>query len=132
MARFFSLRGSTRTRTGPVRVDTVLPEAPSADTCDSYTPGHQMHYIHQGQALRSPSIHAKNVILEGQQVIVVLDSGEQLGYQHHDPDRLGSVLGLFPASRVVYPKFHALRVGPYWFNCAPAQLEPCVAEAGGS
>ena len=35
------------------------------------------------------------------------------------------VLGLFPTSRVAYPEFHALRVGPYWFNCARDAFEPC-------
>ena len=123
MARFFSLRSSTHTpeaRPGPVRVAEW-----DGAACDSYAPGHQVHYIHQGQALRSPSLHARNVIVEGHRVIVVLDDGEQLDYHHHDPDRLSSVLGLFPGSRMVYPKFHALRVGPYWFNCAPGAFEPC-------
>jgi hypothetical protein len=58
-------------------------------------------------------------------VIVVLDSGEQLDYRHHEPERLSSVLALFPGSRVVYPEFHALRIGPYWFNCAPDGFDPC-------
>jgi hypothetical protein len=62
-------------------------------------------------------------------VIVVLDSGDQLDYHHHDPDRLSSVLGLFPGSRMVYPKFHALRVGPYWFNCAPDAFDACRSHA---
>jgi hypothetical protein len=125
MARFFSLRSSTRARTREVQDGAVLAAEPDGDSCDSYAPGHQVHYIHQGQALRSPSLHARNVIVEGHRVIVVLDDGNQLDYHHHDPDRLSSVLGLFPASRMVYPKFHALRVGPYWFNCAPGEFEPC-------
>ena len=37
---------------------------------------------------------------------------------------------LFPGSRVVYPKFHALRIGPYWFNCAPGDFTPCRPGAG--
>lgn len=128
MARFFSLRSSTRTRTREVPAGSVLADEPDGDSCDSYAPGHLVHYIHQGQALRSPSLHASNVIVEGHRVIVVLDDGRQLDYHHHDPDRLSSVLGLFPASRMVYPKFHALRVGPYWFNCAPGAFEPCRPE----
>ena len=130
MARFFT-RSTTSTRTPDAA------EQPSARlhdhregvACDSYAPGHLMHYIHQGQALRSPSLHASNVIVEGTRVIVVLESGEQLDYHHHDPDRLGSVLGLFPGTRVVYPKFHALRIGPYWFNCAPSDFQPCKVDA---
>jgi hypothetical protein len=135
MARFFSLRSTTRSRTRETTSGSVPPEhVEGGDTCDSYAPGHQVHYIHQGQALRSPSLHASNVIVEGHRVIIVLDDGEQLDYHHHDPDRLSSVLGLFPSSRVAYPKFHALRVGPYWFNCAPNVFEPCRpdSEAVGS
>jgi hypothetical protein len=128
MARFFSLRSSTRTRTREVPAGSVVADEPARDCCESYAPGHQVHYIHQGQALRSPSLHARNVIVEGHRVIVVLDDGQQLDYHHHDPDRLSSVLSLFPASRMVYPKFHALRVGPYWFNCAPGEFAPCRPE----
>ena len=129
MARFFSLRGTTPRDRADKRVD-VLPRPSATDeSCASYAPGHQMHYIHQGQALRSPSVHARNVIVEGHRVIVLLDSGDQLDFHHHDPDRLGSVLGLFPGSRVLYRKFHALRVGPYWFNLAPGPFEPCGPES---
>lgn len=124
MARFFS-RSSTRTQAVAAPTGSVLPAPSFGEACSSYAPGHQVHYIHQGQALRSPSVHARNVIVEGHRVVVVLDGGEQLDYHHHDPDRLSSVLGLFPGSRLVYPTFHALRVGPYWFNCAPGEFEPC-------
>jgi hypothetical protein len=124
MARFFS-RSSTRTRAVAAPAGSVLPDPSYGEACNSYAPGHQVHYIHQGQALRSPSVRARNVIVEGHRVVVVLDGGEQLDYQHHDPDRLSSVLGLFPGSRLVYPTFHALRVGPYWFNCAPGDFQPC-------
>ena len=126
MARFFSRRDRATTRVRPPERAAV--QAGVLDTeeaCSSYAPGHQMHYIHQGQALRSPSQQASNVIVEGHRVIIVLEDGSQLDYQHHDPDRLSTVLGLFPTSRVAYPAFHALRVGPYWFNCAPEAFEPC-------
>jgi hypothetical protein len=102
------------------------------EACSSYAPGHQMHYVHQGQALRSRSKQASNVIVEGHEVIIVLEDGSQLDYRHHDPDRLSSVLGLFPTSRVAYPDFHALRVGPYWFNCASDAFEPCRPGIEGS
>lgn len=89
-----------------------------------------MHYIHQGQALRSPSEHARHVILDGSRVVIVRNAGEQLDWRHHDAKRLQEVLGLFPSSRVVYPSFHALRVGPYWFNCAQASFTPCELPSG--
>ena len=59
-------RGTTSTLSPPAG-----PAATPADVrCDSYAPGHQMHYIHQGQALRSPSTPARNVIVDGTRVIV--------------------------------------------------------------
>lgn len=97
--------------------------------CDSYSPGHQMHYIQQGRALRSPSLPARHVALDGERLVVVPAQGEQLDWRHHDPQRLADVLGLFPHSRVAYPAFHALRVGPYWFNCASGVLAPCETRA---
>ena len=33
--------------------------------------------------------------------------------------RLRRILGAVPASGSSTREFHALRVGPYWFNCAP-------------
>src|SRR3954469_13817211 len=98
MARFFASRSATpmRTRDAAKLRSALLHDDREGAACESYAPGHQMHYLHQGQALRSPSLHASNVIVEGHRVIVVLESGEQLDYNHHDPDRLGSVLGLFP------------------------------------
>ena len=99
--------------------------AATRTTCASYAPGHQMHYIHQGQALRSPSEHARHVTVDDDEVVIVRETGERLVWRHHDTTRLSDILGLFPSSRVVYPGFHALRVGPYWFNCADGAFEPC-------
>ena len=130
MARFFTRRASTETRPRPKTPSSPL-TSPTDLRCDSYGPGHQMHYIHQGQALRSPSRQARNVIVDGQRVIVLLEDGDQLDFTYHDPERLGTVLGLFPAARVLYHRFHALRVGPYWFNLAPDELfEPCEHGTG--
>ena len=106
MARFFSRRDNTTTRVRPPARDALpVGKVDNVEACTSYAPGHQMHYVHQGQALRSPSQQASNVIVDGHRVVIVL--------------------GLFPTSRVAYPEFHALRVGPYWFNCAAGAFEPC-------
>jgi hypothetical protein len=87
-------------------------------TCDLYAPGHQIHYRHQGDAVRSPSGRVTETLVDGSTVILVLEDGEELRWRHHDPERLGRILELVPGTRTVYPRFHALRVGPYWFNCA--------------
>ena len=89
-----------------------------AGPCDLYAPGHQMHYTHQGRAVRSPATPVGNVIVDGADVTLVLETGRELTWRHHDPARLRRALELVPSRRVAYPDHHALRVGPYWFNCA--------------
>ena len=93
--------------------------------CESHAPGHLMHYVHQGRALRSPSERARHVFIDGYDLRISLEDGSVLRWFHHEPARLRSVLSLFPRSQVVYRDFHALRVGPYWFNCAEADFVPC-------
>lgn len=91
---------------------------PREGSCDLYAPGHQIHYEHQGRAVHSPSVQVENAIVDGVRLTLVLEGGAVLRWHHHDPIRLRRVLDLVPSSRVAYPAFHALRVGPYWFNCA--------------
>ena len=69
--------------------------------------------------MRSPSRSVANAILDGTRLTLVLDDDTELTWRHHDPVRLRRILDLVPIKRVAYPTFHALRVGPYWFNCAP-------------
>ena len=96
----------------------VLPAQREGSTCDLYAPGHQMHYEHQGNAVRSPARTVNNAILDGVNLRLLLEDGQELRWRHHDPERLSQILELVPGKRVAYPDFHALRVGPYWFNCA--------------
>lgn len=105
-----------------VRRDRRAPVAdgatPQEGSCDLYAPGHQIHYRHQGQAVRSPSLQVTEVLVDGVRLTLLLADDAELHWHHHDPVRLRRVLDLVPTSRVAYPQFHALRVGPYWFNCA--------------
>ncbi len=100
----------------------IDPAGPDArrDTarCDLYVDGHQMHYKHQGAAVRSRSRPVREETLEGSEAVLLLADGDTLRWRHHDPDRLAEILELFSGRCVAYPDFHALRVGPYWFNCA--------------
>ncbi len=82
-----------------------------------------MHYQHQGSALRSPSTPARFVSVDGVELTIELDDGQVLHWRHHDPDRLERLLDLVPGSRVAYLREHAFRIGPYWFNCAPADAD---------
>jgi hypothetical protein len=106
-------------RTGGESTRQAVPSGPRLQTCDLYSPGHQMHYRHQGQAVRSPSRVVTNAFVDDTTVVLLLDDGQELRWRHHDPDRLRRMLEALPGKRVIYPEHHALRVGPYWFNCAP-------------
>ena len=105
-----------------IRLDRRAPVAggptPPEGSCDLYAPGHQIHYRHQGQAVHSPSVPVADVLVDGVRLTLVLQDDTELHWHHHDPVRLRRVLDLVPTRRVAYPQFHALRVGPYWFNCA--------------
>jgi len=96
----------------------VPPFQRDGNVCDLYAPGHQMHYKHQGSAVRSPAVSVRDVVRDGTLVILSLDDGRELRWRHHDPHRLGRILELLRGKCVVYPEWHALRIGPYWFNCA--------------
>jgi len=96
-----------------------LPSQRDGRTCDLYDPGHLIHYRHQAQAVRSASVPAREVLVEDTRLHVELEDGRRLEWRHHDAVRLRQVLELVPLTRVVYPHQHALRVGTYWFNCAP-------------
>jgi hypothetical protein len=86
--------------------------------CDLYGPGHQIHYTHQADAVHSPSRTTRRAALDGPRLTLVLDDGETLRWRHHDPERLERIIELLRGRCVVYREHHALRVGPYWFNCA--------------
>ncbi len=101
----------------------VLPAQRSGNSCELYAPGHQIHYEHQGGAVRSPSRLTRTARLDDTLVTLVLDDGTELHWRHHDPERLGRILEMLRGKCVVYPAYHALRVGPYWFNCASADDE---------
>ena len=103
--------------------DGDAPPALREGGCDLYSPGHQIHYKHQGRAVRSPSLPVRAAFVDGTMVTLVLDDGRELHWRHHDRDRLGRILELLRARCVAYPEAHALRVGPYWFNCA-AETDP--------
>jgi hypothetical protein len=101
-------------------------------SCELYAPGHQMHYRHQGEAVRSPSRAVTSALLDDDLVILVLDDASEVRWRHHDRDRLRRALEALPGKHVVYPEHHALRVGPFWFNCAPedGDWQDCRPVAG--
>jgi hypothetical protein len=116
----FSLdRGSAYDRPAPPAAGAPVPPARrNGTTCDLYAPGHQIHYKHQGDAVRSAALPVREAQLDGSRLLLSLEDGTELRWRHHDPERLRRILELLRGKGVVYPQFHALRVGPYWFNCA--------------
>jgi hypothetical protein len=95
-----------------------LPQQRDGTGCDSYAPGHLIHYQHQGDAVRSPSLRAHDVRVDGTLVVMHLEDDREVQWRHHDPDRLQRIVELLRGHATAYPDFHALRVGPFWFNCA--------------
>jgi hypothetical protein len=102
----------------PAAPATVPTQRTGGGSCDLYSPGHLLHYRDQGEAVRSPSVPVRDAWADGTVLTLMLGTGTEVVWRHHDADRLRRVLEAVPSSRVVYPAFHALRVGPYWFNCA--------------
>jgi hypothetical protein len=96
--------------------------------CDLYEPGHLIHYKHQADAVRSPGLPVRDTLVEGTVVTLMIEGDDELVWRHHEPDRLRSILELLHGRGVAYPDSHALRVGPYWFNCATAddQWQDCT------
>jgi len=94
------------------------PQRDSGSACDLYAPGHQIHYKHQGDAVHSRAVQVRENYLDGIVVTLVVEDGRELSWRNHDPDRLRRILELLRHRCVIYPEHHALRVGPYWFNCA--------------
>jgi hypothetical protein len=120
MTKFSVDQGHGSARSARPSVDDLLPPAQrSGSRCELYTPGHQMHYKHQGAAVRSPAAPVRTAVIEGSQLLLALDGARDLVWRHHDPERLRRILELLRGTCVVYPEEHALRVGPYWFNCSP-------------
>jgi hypothetical protein len=119
MTKFSVDQGRSTERSARPSVDDLLPPAQrTGAVCELYAPGHQIHYSHQGDAVRSPARTVLTALIDGDRVMLVLDGGEELVWRHHDPERLRRILELLRGKCVVYPAHHALRVGPYWFNCA--------------
>jgi hypothetical protein len=96
----------------------AAPPAQRDGTCDLYDPGHQLHYTHQGYAAGFPALQVREALVDGTDVILLLEDGEELHWRHHDPVRLQRMLELLRGRCLAYLRCHALRVGPYWFNCA--------------
>jgi hypothetical protein len=105
-----------RPSTGGATTATPAPLDPGG--CDLYAPGHLLHYTHQGKAVRTAGRAVVHASVEATEVTLVLGDGAELHWRHHDPVRLSRILELVPVKRLAYPDGHALRVGPYWFNCA--------------
>jgi len=107
-------------RSARLSMEGLLPPAQlgASALCDLYGPGHQIHYKHQARAAASPPLAVRDTLLDGTSLRLELEDGDVLRWSNHDPRRLSRVLELVDARGAVHPELHALRIGPYWFNCA--------------
>ena len=60
----------------------------------------------------------RDTLVEGTRLTLQLEDGDELTWTNHDPQRMRRILELVHGQGAAYPRFHALRIGPYWFNCA--------------
>ena len=102
-------------------------QAETGACCDSYGPGHQLHWTQWKAAANAPVVPVSKVALDGTSIELLLaGEADPVRWGHHDPARLEAALRA--DSRIVAStQMRALRVDGYWFNCAPegADLELC-------
>ncbi len=96
--------------------------------CDSYLPGHKLHWSLYKRASGARTVLVSEVIATGTKLELVIPGEESLRWMHHDPDRLAAALAESVTPILACPEWRALRVDGYWFNCAPqgADLSVCA------
>ena len=87
--------------------------------CDSYGPGHLLHWTLWKKAASAPCVPVSRVVQEGTSIELVISDRESLHWSHHDPSKLAEALEATTSPIIASPQWRALRIGGYWFNCAP-------------
>lgn len=99
--------------------------------CPSYSPGHQMHWIHWRHARMSTPVAVSAIQVEGFAIRLDLGVfvGDRLLWRHHEPVRLLAALTEGHGPVLAYLDWHALKIGDFWFNCAGKgnAWRPCPA-----
>lgn len=97
-----------------------LDERPGATTgCESYGPGHRLHWTLWKQATAARCVPVSQVLLDGTMIELLIEGRAPLFWHHHDPDGLREALDAAEDPILAAPQWQALRIDGYWFNCAP-------------
>jgi hypothetical protein len=91
--------------------------------CDSYGPGHMLHWTQWKRAASTPGVPVTRVIQDGPALELVISGGQSLHWCHHDPSALAAALEKAQSGIEVCPEWRALRVDGHWFNCAPQESD---------
>lgn len=91
--------------------------------CDSYGPGHQLHWTLWKAAANAPCLPVTRIREHGGGVELEVPGHPPLQWCHHDPIRLRTALEHAQGPIVACPRYRVLRVDGFWFNCAPLGSE---------
>lgn len=96
--------------------------AAGSSTCDSYGPGHQLHWTQWKAASSAPAFRVTRIIDHEDHFEFHIEGEPPLKWSHHEPDRLREALAAAEHIIEVCPRYRALRIDGHWFNCAPQEL----------
>lgn len=95
--------------------------------CDSYEPGHRLHWSLWSMAQFAPAVPVSHVTIDGTAVSIDIGGQHAFTWKHHDPNRLVFALEHATGPAMICPVHRVLRVDCFWFSCAPqdAELSAC-------
>ena len=109
-------------------IDEHICALPPAGRCQSFRPGHQVHWIMWNLYRSAPRKQAIVHDIQGTAITFEVD-GQTRIWHHHDPARVAAVLDDLDGRVAVIEKCTTLVLGganPTWIYCASHELEPCL------
>jgi hypothetical protein len=95
--------------------------------CESFLPGHKLHWSLYKKASGARTVMVSHVIVTGTALELVIPGEPSIRWVHHDPQRVAAAIKDSVDPILACPEWRALRIDGYWFNCAEqgADLSVC-------